>query len=418
MNRAETLRTLRAIDWDFALPRAGYVPPPHWYPGTFVPALSDALIEALTSAGGTVFDPYSGIGTTGWSAIRTGRSCHLADVNPVGLLVGYAATSLLALARQDRLKAKAALGGLGRVVGKHDDLFVAGDSAPTEPVDRVLSSVSDPTPLNVLNQVVVGAPQWDALGIWLHEETLRTVQAFLMSLNSHPSSYVRVLGLSMLSAVVRSVSSQHASWGHIADNVKPKNLKPQNVDMAFSRWLRRTSSFIDQRMLGLAACSSRVVKSHVHRIDWSKTATEGNASCDLLLTSPPYADAIDYTLAQRLSLYLLGYTQEQISGLVNAEIGARRKRSKPNSRGTWAQQLCDALQHQLTWLKPAGVVCLVLPHKDAGRSAGEEELKSSLVSIGWELMFERDRSIHQSHTRQSWTSIKRETILVFSPPAV
>jgi hypothetical protein len=222
----------------------------------------------------------------------------------------------------------------------------------------------------------------------------------------------------MLSAVVRSVSSQHASWGHIADNVKPKNLKPQNVDMAFSRWLRRTSSFIDQRMLGLAACSSRVVKSHVHRIDWSKTATEGNASCDLLLTSPPYADAIDYTLAQRLSLYLLGYTQEQISGLVNAEIGARRKRSKPNSRGTWAQQLCDALQHQLTWLKPAGVVCLVLPHKDAGRSAGEEELKSSLVSIGWELMFERDRSIHQSHTRQSWTSIKRETILVFSPPAV
>jgi DNA modification methylase len=46
---------------------------------------------------------------------------------------------------------------------------------------------------------------------------------------------------------------------------------------------------------------------------------------DLLVTSPPYADAIDYTFAQRLSLYLIGYDDFQIKNISNVEIGARRK---------------------------------------------------------------------------------------------
>jgi hypothetical protein len=115
-------------------------------------------------------------------------------------------------------------------------------------------------------------------------------------------------------------------------------------------------------------------------------------------------------------LYLLGYSDEQIGGLVKAEIGARRKRSKVDSRETWARQLCDALPDQLSWLDNDASICIVLPHKDAGRSAGEDELRVALQDLGWSLIFERDRSIHQSHTRQSWTSIKRETILVFSRP--
>jgi hypothetical protein len=82
-----------------------------------------------------------------------------------------------------------------------------------------------------------------------------------------------------------------------------------------------------------------------------------------------------------------------------------------------SEQLCIALETQVTWVKPAGAICLVLPHKDSGRSAGEDDLKATLARLGWEQFFEKDRSIHQSHTRQFWTSIKKETILGFRKAA-
>jgi hypothetical protein len=159
------------------------------------------------------------------------------------------------------------------------------------------------------------------------------------------------------------------------------------------------------------------IRAEIHLRDWSQPVETGSAFADLLLTSPPYADAIDYTLAQRLSLYILGYDQDEIARLVAGEIGARRKRFSSVSRTRWSEQLCAALETQLTWVKPEGAVCLVLPHKDSGRSGGEDDLKATLLRLGWEQFFAKDRSIHQSHTRQSWTSIKKETILAFKKAA-
>lgn len=406
------LRSLSAIDWDFARPRSGYVPPPHWYPGSFVPALSDALIEALTPIGGKVFDPYGGMGTTGWSAIRTGRSCHVADVNPVASLISYATTTLLALRRSDSNRAYTALAALAQAVGRNDDLFGEGGAELDDGIDDLVGAISLPEPAAFLASLIVGPPNFDALGAWVAPPTLDEIDKLTGALNRSQSTYVRLLGYCMLSAVMRSVSSQHASWGHIADNVLPREMTAHSVTAATTRWLKRTKAFVGQAMLPVTGNSAPPLVS-IHRRNWSVRAANGSGDVDLLLTSPPYADAIDYTLAQRLSLYLLGHNDASIKGLVAEEIGARRKRTKSTSRATWSELLCSALVEQVSWLKPKSSVCLVLPHKDSGRSGGETDLKVTLERLGWNLAFEKDRSIHQSHTRQSWTSIKKETILVF-----
>lgn len=396
------------------MPRSGYVAPPHWYPGTFIPALSDALVEALTPLGGTVFDPYGGIGTSGWSAIRMGRSCHIADINPVALLVAYTTNSLLALTRTDRNRAGTALAALGRTIGRNDDLFgVEEPLANLAGIDSLIEELCSPSPATMLTQLVIGPPRWDLLQTWVAPDTLAELIRLVDNINAAESAYIKLLGLCMLSATARSVSSQHASWGHIADNVRPKEMISQNVYGASTRWLKRTRAFTGLTMASQSALSS-VPKPHIHLRDWSAPTSAGPQDADLLLTSPPYADAIDYTLAQRLSLYILGYDDAAISRLVSGEIGARRKRFKSVSRSDWSRQLCTALQDQVTWLKPDGAVCLVLPHRDSGRSAGEDDLKITLEKLGWRLIFQKDRSIHQSHTRQSWTSIKKETILAFT----
>ncbi len=410
--RAATLRTLRAIDWDFAVPRAGYVGPPHWYPGTFVPALSDALIEALTPPGGLVFDPYGGIGTTAWSALRSGRSSQVCDINPVAVLTAYATTSLISLARIAPGRANAVLGELGRTLGRTDDLFGKAGIGEVSQFDHSALTNSSPAPEQLLSTVVAGPPNWAALQHWIAPETLMELEQIMSAIGGSENAYVRLLGMCMISAIARNVNSQHASWGHIADNVRPREMKTQSVHAASTRWLKKTKAFLMQPMVETGMTSPATAQ--VQQRDWSRPGASGPGTADLLLTSPPYADAIDYTLAQRLSLYLMGYDEEGILALVSGEIGARRKRFKSVSRTQWSEQLCSAMVEQLTWLKPDAAVCLILPHRDSGRSAGEDDLKAVLQENGWKMFFEQDRSIHQAFTRQSWTSIKRETIVAFA----
>ena len=406
------LRTLNAVDWDFTVPRSGYIPPPHWYPGTFVPALSDALIEALTPRRGIVFDPYGGIGTTGWSALRTGRSCRVADINPVAILVTYVTTSLLSLASDGHI-AGAALNALGRLTGRNDDLFGVGDDKDVRSFDGAAEGVCAPAPRTLLNQVVVGPPVWDALQQWIDAETLTEMKALVGGIANSGSVYIQLLGLCMVSAMIRSLNSQHSSWGHIADNVRPREMKQQNVRLSMDRWLKRARAFVSVPSALGRQEEGAPSRPEIYMRDWSFPVERGLGDADLLLTSPPYADAIDYTLAQRLSLYLLGYDDAAILALVSREIGARRKRFNASSRLHWSKHLCEAISDQITWLKPNGFVCLILPHKDSGRCVGENDLRSSLEKHGFDLAFQRERSIHQAHTRQSWTSIKKEVLLVF-----
>lgn len=410
----ENIRALRAIDWDFATSRRGYVAPPHWYPGTFIPALSDAVIEAIVPTGGKVFDPYGGIGTTGWSAIRTGRTCQICDCNPVALLVSYVSIGLLALVREQPRKAKIVIDKVGRLSGGKADLFdflgvweEGGDE-----VDGAVATLCKPRPDEFLPSVVVGPPNWNSLQAWFAPETRVEMEQLVTDIQSVDGAFARCVAMCMLSAVARNISSQHASWGHIADNVRPKQFKVQSVRWATTQWLKRLGSFLSLPSARNGGPDGLILD--LWQSDWSREQRISRKGVDLLLTSPPYADAIDYTLSQRLSLYLFGYDDCGISNLVSGEIGARRKRFISDSRSNWSEALCHAFRVQVECLKPDGAILLVLPHRDSGRGDGLGEIKQTLVELGWNPFFERDRSIHQSRTRQSWTSIKRETIIGFS----
>lgn len=409
------LRALKNVDWDFVVSRAGYVPPPHWYPGTFVSALSDAMVEALSPTGGVVFDPYSGIGTSGWSAVRNGRSCILTDINPVAVLTSYYSTSSLALAARRSAALWYVSEALAGLTGGPDIPLarLGGWSQGGKKIDSEAAMVASPSPGRMLKQVVAGTPIWAALEPWFGKHTFVSLKRLHGATESLDSAFAQIMALCMISNSLRSLSSQNASWGHIADNVLPRELREKKVPAACERWLNNSRKFWQQAHAESTLVTMRRYVE-VRRMDWARDKVRGTPRADLLLTSPPYAGAIDYFLAQRLSLYFLGYDDDAISGLVRSEIGARRKRSSNASRSAWAEDLVIALHRQLSWLKRNAAVCLVLPHKDSGRSNGEERLREELIKVGFEPVFRKDRSIHQSHTRQSWTSIKRETISIFA----
>ena len=92
-------RQLESIDWDFATRYTGLTRTPHWYPGTFPAQLPSTLIQALSSSGDVVFDPYGGVGTTAAESIRLNRRTWSVDIHPISALASAPYCALLLLKR-------------------------------------------------------------------------------------------------------------------------------------------------------------------------------------------------------------------------------------------------------------------------------------------------------------------------------
>lgn len=414
-------RQLEAIDWDFPVSHPGVSRAIHWYPGTFPSQLPSAFIQAFSNKQDIIFDPYGGIGTTASEALRLGRKAWIVDVNPVGILANYQFNGLILIRRQSNDKFKYFIKYIESIllnVG-HDLVGYFDDDASSNIhlLDRVIDTAMRPLPADLLNKVCnMNSPNWDELEKWIHLETLSELKSLYSKLtNINSSMWFKVFVIAMFSANIRALCSQNKSWGHIADNVYPKNLVRKSASTQFRKWLKIIKNNILSMQLE-SLDNYKTIQYWADLHDWNSTkgpTVKPKKRPHIIITSPPYGDAIDYVLSQRLSLYLLGYSSDDISILSQKEIGARRKRFKKTSRQTWADELKDAAMKQSLYLDNS-IIVTILPHKNHGREIGENLITKGLQEIGWNKTFTVDRSISQKKARQSWTSIKQETINIFT----
>lgn len=413
---------LDAVNWDFPSSLPGVGSSIHWYPGTFPNALPATFIQAFTEPGALVFDPYGGIGTTAFEAIRQQRSALSTDANPIATLVAAFSCALVALSRTAPDIVDSLLKTLGARIATCERSgqsslalteFSNGSFKGAEPrIRKIFEQIE-----YLLFDCIQGPPNLAALTPWFHEKSIiEALDLYGAFADRNQSPIIRIAGFVMVSAIMRPLSSQTASWGHVADNVLPKELVYKSVALQCKIWLSKLSRVMRETKVHPVHEQSESTSSVV-RFNWLNDQNEplqmASGSVDLMVTSPPYASAIDYTLSQRLSHYLAGYSDVEIKHLVSAEIGARRQRFHIAQEEVWATHLASSLESQLRLMKDSGVVCVVLPHKDAGRRLGEIAFESVLKDAGWRQIWAGSRSIRQSRTRQSWTSIQKETLLVF-----
>jgi len=425
MNRdlGKIVRDLRTVDWDFPVQFSGTSRIVHWYPGTYPPELPATLLQAFSSQDDIIFDPYAGAGTTGAEAVRFGRRALLVESNPIGAASSYGLTGLVLLKSIrpellaplfDSLEAAFSRANRARTTG----MLLGLDEWYQREIDRSLSRVITPTPEAFLQVVKPNAPRWHLLRPWFDKRTLQQVRkAISFAVDAQQGSFCKLLGLLAVSGVLRAASSQTKSWGHIADNVLPKRLTEKDLFSLLVTWVGRARAMITSlELVRPNVGSERRVAVVAHSWNADGASSFRNPFRDkslLLVTSPPYANAIDYTLSQRLSLYLFGYSDDVVAQMVAKEIGARRKRFSSCAETTWGEELNRSLIAQLKLLDTEAHIAMVLPHRDAGRDVGKERLSEALKEHGWTELFRVNRSIRQSRTRQSWTSIKKETIYVY-----
>jgi len=367
-----------------------------------------------------VFDPYGGIGTTTSEALRLGRKSWCVELNRVAALAAYVSGVIVLLRLREPRLLESLLSALaGSIAATERTSLFGGPSSLGDgmALDRAVSGLVEPTPLDFLGRMSFGAaPNELALGPWYHRNTLANVLSFSRGLADQDSAMLQLMGLMAVSACLKALSSQTRSWGHIADNVLPKNLIEKDFSKALRRWHGRLSKNLQSAKIEpiptFASSNDRYLHVSIH--DWKAAGSLDDAvpneRAKVLITSPPYGGAIDYVLSQRLSYYLLGANDDDLMGDQRNEIGARRRRFSDKSRDLWAQNLCECVKSQIEYLDVSGTAIVVMPHKSEGRSNGNEIVDETLRKACWMKQYSIDRSIRSQRARQAWTSIKRETI--------
>jgi len=413
-------RQLEAIDWDFPVALPGTTKLAHWYPGTFPAQLPATFIQACSDYGDIVFDPYGGAGTTASEAIRLGRKAWITDINPIGILANYSYSALLILMNSSNEKFKLFIQNIRSLLAiKNADSpgFQFDDMTNNlEGVDSLFEKHMRPKPKD-LHVKIRGERKFniEALKKWIHPRTLEEIIDVYQRINtSSNGAFIKLFTEAMISSNLRALCSQNKSWGHIADNVYPKEFVYKDVTKQLTLWLNSLEKSISKCAIeGSRKYTGIQYWVDIHNWNTNKKVTvRPRDSAKLLITSPPYADAIDYLYAQKISLYFLGYDDNDITSFCKQEIGARRKRFKTTSRETWADELTAAALKQKEYLD--GPFVTIMPHKNHGREIGLKKMIKGLKDDGWQEAFKVDRSIDQKKTRQSWTSIKQETINIFT----
>lgn len=396
-------KKLNSVNWDFPQ-RLSYFqnePRPfncrkfHWFPATFIPEIPFTLIEILTNPGAVVVDPFSGVGTTFFQALLLGRRPLAMEVCNVAIEFSKGLFTLFDPTINQSLILKKILSKLGAYEATHDY---------TKEVKNILI---------------------DKLKPWYASKTLNQL-AFLFNIEQQFSDIHCLAGIRVtLSSILRTVSSQDRGWGCVADNVlpKPHQLKEKDVLGTFTRSLKFLLTSIASHLNYVTANFTNVYKEIKNNQviicgDARQESIITESSVDLVVTSPPYLNMVDYVTSQRLSYYYMGF---DLSMDATLEIGARHKRRKINAIEQYRSDMKIINKNIASMLKHHGYACYVMPSfcedndNNIKRKAIIDELIKNMSSFGLEKIGEFDRVVSNRRRDHNlkWATLEKEKIYIF-----
>ena len=273
----------------------------HPFAARFPYGLAGYFINPLTGPGDTVLDPMCGSGITlleGWLA---GRSVVGVDLDPLARRQSAARTTVL-----DPQSIEMA--GVA-VLERATDLS-AGASHPSDALGFLRGSMDDAT-LRFLDY-------------WFLPETQRELAALILAIRAEPDVNLHNLLEVVFSSTIVTKSGGVSRARDLA-HTRPHRVadkQPRSALRQFEILLHRAADAyvnLDPASVG----NSNVMAGDSRRLPLRPD------SADLIVTSPPYANALDYMRAHKFSLAWLGDAIPRLSGLRGHYIGAERQRRNP-----------------------------------------------------------------------------------------
>lgn len=288
----EKLRHRIEGDLSFEGSKTGYGPHnTHAFAAKFPPQLPRAFIDNLTNTGEIVLDPMVGSGTALVEAVLADRSAVGVDLDPLAVKISRAkctpvdveTATVVAEQIADRARlwvSHASKSGLENVL------------APFDPATK------------------------EFLTYWFLPETLLELHGLATGIRVLAPNAMRNFFDVVLSSVIITKSGGVSLARDLAHS-RPHKVTGKKIRSPIDVFQEKST----RALASLATLDNSGHRAVVLRGD-SRALPLDSDSVDLIVTSPPYANAIDYVRAHKFSLVWLGYTIPQLTHARRKYIGA------------------------------------------------------------------------------------------------
>lgn len=292
LSKRDTLAKLLAGELNFHGENSGYASHDmHAFAAKFPPQLPRTFIRGLTKPGATVLDPMMGSGTAVVEAFLEGRQGIGFDLDPLALRLTWAKTMFVS-----------------------PDLL---DQAVHTVVSHATTLLSQPTLDSNLTQ------RFDErtkafVDYWFLPATQRQLMALVLAIEGVTDRLARRLLELTFSSIIITKSggvSRARDLAHSRPH-RDQTKVPKNAIEQFALRLQKNL----RSMVHLARHGS----APLPLVGDARQMPLPDGVVDLIVTSPPYANAIDYMRAHKFSLVWLGRSIADLSELRAAYIGSER----------------------------------------------------------------------------------------------
>lgn len=378
------LNHLRGLDWAFTDDDTRFLGHDlHPYPAKFIPQLPGTLVSLLSSRGELVFDPFGGSGTTALEAIRLGRRAVSSDANPVAALIGRVKTARVGIEATRELHLL------------HGALRALLGSMPASPLEFV-------------NKYGKHAPNIVNREKWFPDSSFGELAHIRYRISQLTDTTAQDIAWLSLSRAVLSSSFQDSETRYKS---VPREIPVGETTKRFVKEFESVMKSVARNASATRYGISRFLTGDVRSMDEQDLPTE---SVDLIVTSPPYGNAMDYHLYHRFRLLWLGYDPVAFGKL---EIGSHLKHQRESSGfNSYFEDMLSALRGFSRVLKAGRYAVLVIGDSvyggekfDTAKLLGEKS-----AELGFDSAEVIEREVHK--VKRSFTHAGRrassESILV------
>jgi DNA modification methylase len=256
----EALVALDRINWDFKDSITQYLSHKfHSYPARFIPQIPLAFISLFTKEGDVVFDPMCGCGTTLVEAFLNSRNLIGNDFNPLAVLISKVKTTLIPKSMFQHIEKKL------HVINRYSDLVHhrVGERFDNLP-NRLISKIFD-------KDVII---------------KLEAIKEIILELKDEGHDDLYDLGCVALSSTI---------WSLV------ENGNGLDVENTFIKKVQA----MKKELLEMEAIIPNPPSACVMQGD-ARNLNMANETVDLIVTSPPYVNALDYYRTHMYNMLWLG----------------------------------------------------------------------------------------------------------------
>ena len=264
----------------------------HPFPARMAPELAHVALGDVPK-NGRVLDPMCGSGTVARAAVEAGLDCVGVDIDPLAVLMSRVWTSKLDTVRM-----------------RTDAEDVVREARSLEP--NAVWRTEDAETQRFISYWFARKQEDEMARMWtiLRRQERESGRALAICLSR------LIVSKEMMASLARDTSHS-----------RPHKVANRNEFDVYEGFLR-SCRFVARR-LNASAIRGR---ADIRLGDARKLEGIDDGKFDLILTSPPYLNAIDYIRAHRLTLVWLGYAMASLRQTRATSVGAERMLAKTNTR--------------------------------------------------------------------------------------